>query len=70
MTALFGNCCSLQALDVSGWNTSSVLYMGQMFLNCEQLKTLDISNWDMDQVVDPEDMFLGAGITREEAIRQ
>lgn len=70
MTALFGNCCSLQALDVSGWNTSSVLYMGQMFQNCEQLKTLDISNWDMDQVVDPEDMFLGAGITREEAMRQ
>ena len=42
------NCYSLQALDLSGWDTSgwAVTSMGSTWAYCYSLQTLDLSGWD------------------------
>ena len=34
MEDMFYGCRSLESLDLSGWNTSNVTYMGDMFYDC------------------------------------
>ena len=43
MGPMFTNCYSLQSLDLSGFNTSSVTNMSYMFNSCSSLQSLDLS---------------------------
>ena len=40
MHEMFYYCRSLTSLDISGWNTSNVTDMDQMFTGCNALKTI------------------------------
>ena len=53
----FAYCENLTALDVSGFNTSKVTDMNDMFDDCRSLTTLDVSKWDTSNVTDMNDMF-------------
>ena len=37
---MFSGCTSLTSLDISGWNTSNVWYMTNMFKDCTHLNTI------------------------------
>ena len=37
---MFSNCSDLTSLDLSGWDTSNVIYMNGMFNGCVNLKTI------------------------------
>ena len=43
MKYLFCNCSSLEFVDLSNFNTSSVLSMFSMFFNCRSLKSINLS---------------------------
>ena len=47
---MFNNCSSLQSIDLTGWNTSNVTTMSQMFRNCYKLTTL-IGGITIDEVI-------------------
>jgi surface protein len=49
---------SLTYLDVSGFDTSKVERMYQMFYNCMDLTSLDLSNFDTSNVNDMSSMFM------------
>ena len=42
---------------MSGWDTSQVTNMVEMFFLASSLMELDISSWDTSQVVNTSDMF-------------
>ena len=44
-------------LDLSGWKTSEVKYMGEMFYNCINLESLNVSGWDTSNVKNMSCMF-------------
>ena len=46
-------------LDLSGFNTSNVTNMSQMFARMSNLTTLDLSSFDTSQVTDMSSMFSG-----------
>ena len=54
---MFTNCSSINTLEVSNWDTSSVTSMGLMFLSCTSLTTLDVSGWDTSSVTSMSGMF-------------
>jgi len=45
--------------DLSGWNTSNILYMNGVFVGAESFDS-DLGNWDVSSVIEMEDMFNGA----------
>ena len=57
MSSMFSRCSKLTTLDLSGWNTSSVINMTYMFWNCSKLITLDLSGWNTSSVTDMSSMF-------------
>ena len=61
MEGAFKNCTSLTSLDVSGFNTSNVTTMKEMFYNCSNydLKSLDLRGFDTGKVTDMSYMFDG-----------
>ena len=52
-------CYTGDALDISGWDTSSVTDMYGMFTRCSSLTALDVSSWDISSVTDMAEMFSG-----------
>ncbi|EAH2095537.1 BspA family leucine-rich repeat surface protein, partial [Listeria monocytogenes] len=50
MRAMFAGCTSLEALDISNFDTSSVTDMASMFLTCTSLEELDLSTFDTSLV--------------------
>ena len=44
MGSMFLNCSSLQTLNLSGWETGKVTYMGNMFQSCKALETIVCPN--------------------------
>ena len=56
---LFFKCSSLTTLDGSGWDTSQVTNMYNMFAGCWDLTALDVSGWNTSQVTYMEYMFQG-----------
>ena len=50
MNLMFTFCDRLSGLDLSRWNTGSVIEMGGMFYGCIGLRSLDLSGWDMSNV--------------------
>ena len=47
----------VKTLDLSGWKTSGVKNMGDMFYGCRSLESLNVSGWDTSNVVDTSSMF-------------
>ena len=47
----------LTAMDLSGFNTSKVRDMSEMFSGCSALKSLDLSGFNTSRVEDMSDMF-------------
>ena len=47
----------VKTLDLSGWNTSNVKNMGDMFYGCHNLKSLNLSGWDTSNVENMSLMF-------------
>ena len=54
---MFYNCRSLLSLDLSNFDTSSVIHMGCMFHDCNSLISLDLSNIDTSSVTNMIFMF-------------
>ena len=54
---LFDNCCNLVFIDLSGFNTSKVTDMEEMFYCCEALSSLDLSSFDTSNVTNMSCMF-------------
>ena len=54
---MFYNCPSLTSLDVSGFDTSSVADMGEMFRDCSSLTSLDVSGFDTSAVTNMSFIF-------------
>ena len=52
-----GNVVGVESLDLSGWKTSNVEFMGWMFSDCQSLKSIDLSGWDTSKVKDMSGMF-------------
>jgi surface protein len=48
---MFAYCDSLTSLDISSFNTSSVIDMTRMFANCKSLTSLDISGFDLKKLI-------------------
>ena len=46
-----------ETLDLSGWKTSNVENMKEMFNLCRSLKKLDMSGWNTSNVKDMRNMF-------------
>lgn len=61
MTKLFSTFMDnskLKYLDVSGWDTSNVTELGQLFRSCSSLKTIKgIENWNTSKVTNMEQVF-------------
>ena len=52
-----GICWGFKTLDLSGWNTSNVKNMSEMFSYCNSLKSLDLSGWNTSDVESMSGMF-------------
>ncbi|MBR5389180.1 BspA family leucine-rich repeat surface protein [Candidatus Saccharibacteria bacterium] len=49
-------------LDLSGWNTSNVKDMTQMFMGCSSLQVIDLSGWNFDTLTNEAWDGAGEGI--------
>lgn len=47
---MFNGCSSLKELDVSGFDTSKTVNMGNMFSGCSSLESLDVSHFNTSNV--------------------
>ena len=56
---MFTNCQNLTALDVSGFDTSNVTTMDNMFEGCNMLAELNLSGWNIEKVESMRYMFGG-----------
>ena len=56
---LFGRLNNLTDLDLSGFDTSNVIYMSYMFYGCSSLTNLDLSGFDTSNVTEMSYMFRG-----------
>ena len=50
LQSAWSNCCSLQSLNLSGWDTGSVTNMSNAWAYCYNLQSLDLSVWDVSRV--------------------
>ena len=48
---MFSGCSSLEALDLTSWDTSNISTFGGMFSGCKSLKHLDLRNFDTRKVL-------------------
>lgn len=57
-SSTFMNNSKLKYLDVSGWDTSNVTELGQLFRSCSYLKTIKgIGNWNTSKVTNMAQVF-------------
>jgi len=61
MEGLFQNCESLQLLDLSSVNTSSVTHVSKMLIGCNSLKALYIPGLDLSKVNNANNLFIDDG---------
>lgn len=47
---LLADCTKLETIDMTGFDTSRVTNMQNLFKNCKACKSLDVSNWDTSKV--------------------
>ena len=53
----YGIAYGVKTLDLSGWKTSGVKDMGEMFYTCRRLESLNVSGWDTSNVIGMSGMF-------------
>ena len=59
LSHMFAGCSSLEAMDLSLFQTDKATDMSGMFEGCSSLKELDLSTFTTGQVTDMRDMFKG-----------
>jgi surface protein len=59
MYDIVSKCSQLELLDISTWDTSSLINMNRPFMNCNKLQELDFSNWDISNVTSIDSIFIG-----------
>ena len=47
----------VELLNLSGWKTSNVQNMSDIFYNCDSVKSINLSGWDISNVKDMSCMF-------------
>lgn len=57
LSNLFNSCYSLEELDLSGWDVSSVTNMSGIFGSCFGLRDLNITGWNTSAVTNATNMF-------------
>ncbi|SCB94094.1 surface protein, partial [Lactobacillus apis] len=55
--SMFSYCKNLVDIDVSGMNTSSLIYASQMFFYCIKLRSIDLSAWTAPKLIDVRNML-------------
>ena len=55
----YGICYRVKTIDLSGWKTSNVKCMNNMFRSCDALESLNLSGWDTSNVKDIRRIFGG-----------
>lgn len=61
MEHMFEYCRSLEAVDVSGFDTANVTTMNSMFRQCNALQAIDVGGFKTAKVTDMASMFAGCG---------
>ena len=56
---MFENCTSLESIDLSSFNTTSVKNMSHMFSDCSSLESIDLSSFNTTNVKNMSSMFDG-----------
>ena len=51
MGHMFADIFEIKSLDLSNFNTSSVITMDKMFANCKKLISLNLSNFDTSSFI-------------------
>ena len=59
MILMFGQCFSLNYINVDVFDTRKVVYMDKMFTNCRKLTSIDITNFNTTKAVGMSEMFSG-----------
>ena len=59
MIQIFYECNSLESVDLSCFDTSSVTDMHRLFYNCNTIKNLDLSSFDTKSTINMNEMFYG-----------
>lgn len=68
LNSMFYNCSSLTSLDLSGFNTTNVGYMNNMFSYCSKLSNLTLgTDWASNSKIDSFDLS-SCPLTRESAV--
>ncbi|BDH63985.1 hypothetical protein MTP05_01700 [Enterococcus sp. PLM3] len=57
MENVFGDCKSIEDIDISSWNTENVTSFVDMFYGCSSLKTIDLSNLNTSSAENMSEMF-------------
>ena len=58
LSGIFEILNNLEVVDISGWDTSNVIYMNDMFLECENIKKIiGIENLDVSKLENATSMF-------------
>ena len=57
MNNMFSGCSSLELIDLSGFETSSLIEMPSIFDGCSSLESIDLSKFDISNVKDISYMF-------------
>ena len=58
LSGIFEILNNLEVVDISGWDTSNVIYMNDMFLACENIKKIiGIENLDVSKLENADSMF-------------
>ena len=63
MQSMFYGDRSLEEINFSGWDTSSLVVTSEMFRDTPALKTLDLSSFDVSGVRQTTFMFSNTGAT-------
>ena len=50
-------CFALTSIDTTGWDTSNVTDMHDIFANCNKLQTVGVSKWNTSKVTNMDSMF-------------
>ena len=59
MILMFGQCFSLNYINVDVFDTRKVVRMTKMFTNCKKLSSIDITHFNTTKVIDTSEMFSG-----------
>ena len=60
---MFGTCSALTSLDLSGWNTSNVIDIANMFGNCNALKIIRMVGCSQTTIDKIKSQLTSNGIT-------